>query len=183
MSKKNSFGPIFFAFLGGAVLTGSAFLVMNGGLREVPPELKRQDKISGDPPPKAAEVTIYTPKFDDKGSVSFEGKAQKIEPGAEDTAVLDAVNAYLGNAAAVPKDAKLMSIKMDGTTAILDFNAAFRAGYGTDEESAVINGVLVTLGQFPQIKKALFRVEGKPLDTLGVMDLSEPLDVASPSDF
>ncbi len=88
-----------------------------------------------------------------------------------------AVNRYLRTTKFVPQGAEVLTCTVDNSIATLDFNGAFATSYGTDDESTVVNGILATMGQFPDVAFVRFTVEGRPLETLGNLDLTDPQDV------
>ena len=79
----------------------------------------------------------------------------------------------------IPKGTRLLSFKFKDDLVTVDFSREFKDNFtgGSAEEGATIGAILKTLGQFPKIKRVEFFVEGKPLDTLGHLDLSGPQDV------
>lgn len=119
-------------------------------------------------------VKVLTPRYEGN-DLKLEEKDAKAPEGTD--GMVQVVNSYLDQVPAVPKDARLKSLTMDGGTAMLSFSATFERTYGTDDEQTIIKGILSSLAQFPDVKKAKFLVEGKPLETLGNIDLTEPLDV------
>ncbi len=119
-------------------------------------------------------VNVLTPHYVEE-ELKFDKTAGKVEPG-QDKAVY-VVNSYLAHAGITPKDAKLVSCTIEGGVAKLNFSRAFRQTYGTEDEHTLIEGILVSLGQFPEIHSAQFLVEGKAIDSLGNIDLSDPQPV------
>jgi len=86
----------------------------------------------------------------------------------------------------IPEGTKLLGLKVKNGLASVNLSKEFRDNFtgGSEGESLTISSILRTLGQFPEIKRVHILVEGKPLDTLGHLDLSEPLDVKwTGSDF
>jgi spore germination protein GerM len=79
----------------------------------------------------------------------------------------------------IPEGTRLLSLKIKNGTAAVDLSREFRDNFagGSEEEGLMIGAVVRTLGQFPDVKRVLFLVEGKPLGTLGHLDLSGPQDV------
>jgi spore germination protein GerM len=71
----------------------------------------------------------------------------------------------------------VISVKVSGDTATVDFNQNFASrGQGSYTERMMVNAVVCTLTEFPEIKKVKFLVEGKDIDTIsGHMDLLDPL--------
>lgn len=168
-------------------LTGLAAYVVNGPAFKVPeneqreathkPVEKNTDEpnvsISSQEKGRGTEVTILKPKFEN-GELTFTESKTTAKSGET---ILTAVNEYLAQIPAVDKDARLLGVEMHGGIATLKFSPTFESGYGTDDEKSIIVGILTTLGQFPEIKKAQFTIEGKQLESLGHIDLTEPQDV------
>lgn len=79
----------------------------------------------------------------------------------------------------IPKGTRLLGLKIKHGLATVNLSHEFRDNFtgGSEEEGLTIGAVLRTLGQFKEIKQVQFLVEGKPLDTLGHLDLSGPQDV------
>lgn len=131
------------------------------------------------PTPAPRKIDVLTP---DRGSIEPKfHRETKAVPEGED-AWLMAVNGFLENSGIAPKDAKAVGSRLEDRTLILDFSASFRRTYGSADEAALLKGIQLSIGQFPEIDKVRFTVEGKPLDTLGNVDLSEPIDVLRKSD-
>ena len=76
-----------------------------------------------------------------------------------------------------PPGTDVRSVKVEGDTATVDFNQNFASrGQGSFTERMMVNAVVCTLTEFPEIRKVKFLVEGKDIDTIsGHMDLLEPL--------
>ena len=79
----------------------------------------------------------------------------------------------------IPKGTRLLGFKLEKGLATVDLSREFRDNFtgGSEEEGLTIGAVLRTLGQFPEVKRVTFLIEGKPLETLGHLDLSGPQDV------
>lgn len=79
----------------------------------------------------------------------------------------------------VPKGTRLLGFKVSKGLATVDLSREFRDNFtgGSEAEGLTIGAILRTLAQFPEIKEVQFLIEGKPLDTLGHLDLSGPQDV------
>lgn len=169
MPRSRSKKPIV-AILGALIVLGgvTAYALMSP--RQIPQELSRHQEKE-----KPRQVTQLTPKYD-TGNLTFE-ESKATAPAGTDPMV-QVINDYLAKVPAVPKEAKLLDVKMDGPTAVLNFNSAFRAGYGTEDEQIIVQGVLSSLAQFSEVQNVLFRIEGQPLESLGNIDLSEPQPVA-----
>lgn len=98
-------------------------------------------------------------------------------PLGEDAKVYS-INEYLRQLPSVPKDAKALSVEISNRTAVVQFNKAFTdASYGSMDEKFVLDGVCATMGEFPDIDQVMFQFDGKPIDSLGHADLTDPLPV------
>ena len=93
-------------------------------------------------------------------------------------------NADLANT--IPKGTRLLGLNVKNGLATVNLSREFRDNFagGSEEEGATIGAILRTLGQFSEIKRVQFLVEGKPIDTLGHIDISGPQDInATGSEF
>ncbi len=79
----------------------------------------------------------------------------------------------------IPKGTKLLGVEVTDGLARVDFSREFRDNFtgGSEGEALTIQVILRTMAQFDEVKKVQILVDGKPLDTLGHAELSEPLDV------
>lgn len=77
-------------------------------------------------------------------------------------------------------DAKALGVDVHDGLATVSFNPEIQKGYGTMEEGFLIKGLRMALGQFKEIDKFEIAVEGKPVDSLGNIDLSSGVDVIRP---
>ncbi len=108
-------------------------------------------------------------------NVEFTKEAVQI-PDDEDPKVY-VVNRFLENSKVADPSARLLSIDIHDGVADLYFNGEMDKTYGTDDESTLLNGILTTLGQFPDIKSATFYASGKQISSFGNVDLTEPQPV------
>lgn len=83
--------------------------------------------------------------------------------------------ADLGNP--IPDGTRIESVKVDGDLAEINFSKEFVDGFsgGSDEESLLIKAITKTVGQFDHIHKIMLKADGKPVNTLGHLDISEPI--------
>lgn len=81
----------------------------------------------------------------------------------------------------IPKGTRLLALKIKDNLATINLNRKFQENFqgGTEGEGLTIGAICRTLAQFPKIKRVQILVEGEKIDTLGNIDLSEPLDVRS----
>lgn len=79
----------------------------------------------------------------------------------------------------IPKGTELLGAEVKDGLAKVDFSREFIDNFtgGSEGEALIIAVILRTMAQFDEVKKVQILVEGKPLDTLGHADLSQPLDV------
>ncbi len=121
------------------------------------------------------KAKVFTPKMDGATPVLEE---QHLDvPKGEDPAVFS-VNEFLTRSHVTPDGAKLLGVDVDPEgVATLSFNQKFRQSYGSTDEKTLLDGIRSSLGQFPKIKRIRFTIEGEILESLGNVDLSEPIDV------
>ncbi len=79
----------------------------------------------------------------------------------------------------IPKGTRLLSFRVRKGLARVDLSREFVDNFsgGSEAEGLTIGSILRTLSQFKEIKQVEFFVAGKPLDTLGHLELSGPQDV------
>ncbi|MCH7903019.1 MAG: GerMN domain-containing protein [Armatimonadetes bacterium] len=118
-------------------------------------------------------VTLVIPTYDEK--LDFSSEPVKVPEGVDQTVF--AVNLFLDQLDVVPSDAVAEKIELNNGIASVYFSSEFRRSYGTEDEQILVNGLLVTLGQFPEIEFAKFYAGGRPLETFGNIDLTDPLPV------
>lgn len=129
------------------------------------------------PVDKPENVTVLNPEF--KGDeLTFKSSTKEV-PKGEDPKVY-ALNEYLANVPAVPKSAKALSCKVDKGIATVNFNGDLMAGYGTEDEQMVINGILKTLGAFEDVKAVRILIDGEKAETLGNIEILDPQPVLRP---
>lgn len=120
------------------------------------------------------QVMVFAP-VKGSGQVEFSSEAVNV-PDDEDPKVF-AVNELLHSLKVTDPDARLMSVEMVDSTAVLHFNAPMNHTMGEDDESYLVNGITKTMAQFPEVKKVQFYAEDKRIETFGSIDLSEPQPV------
>jgi spore germination protein GerM len=78
----------------------------------------------------------------------------------------------------LPQQATVHDVTVDGETATVDFGPELKAGLpeGASAEMAAVYSIVDTIAvNFPQIARVRITINGKPVETLGDMDLREPL--------
>ena len=76
--------------------------------------------------------------------------------------------------------ARAIGIDVKDRVAMVDFNSGIEKGYGTIEEGHLIKALQMALGQFKDIDSFQIVVDGKIVDSLGNLDLTEPPKVIRP---
>ncbi|AIE87036.1 GerMN domain-containing protein [Fimbriimonas ginsengisoli] len=76
--------------------------------------------------------------------------------------------------------AKALGVEIKDRNALVDFNPELEKGYGSTEEGQLIKALQMALGQFPDIDTFQIVIDGKTIDSLGQIDLSEPISVIRP---
>ena len=155
-----------------------AYLVMN---RQPPPAPPPKPQVKA-PVKEMRKVKFY--------QVAVESNEPKLRPTEKDVEAgkNPAEDSLLGLieqgdasglANPIPKGTRLLGFKVRKGLATVNLSREFRDNFagGSEAEGLTIGAILRTLAQFPEIKRVQFLVEGKPLDTLGHLDLSGPQDV------
>lgn len=188
-SKKSSkLGYVITAFICAGGVFGVARYVQEAHADKVPAYEHRHEASQGlvtsaRPSPRSREraslplgtkAYVYTPHWQDS-NLTFSRKRLSV-PDGEDPKVF-AVNQFLANTKIADPSAKLLSVDVKNGVAALSFNAAMDATFGTEDEETLLNGLLATLSQFPDVEKAEFYANGKHIDTFGNVDLTEPQPV------
>ena len=134
-----------------------------------------------DPNPLTKEFVVYRVQKNGEDILIPEkvryaaGKKSREEAAMDALVHTDPVSKQLTNL--FPPGTDVRSVKVNGDTATVDFNQNFASrGQGSYTERMMVNAVVCTLTEFPEIKKVKFLVEGKEIDTIsGHMDLLDPL--------
>jgi spore germination protein GerM len=81
----------------------------------------------------------------------------------------------------MPDGTRLIGLNLKNGTVTVNLSSEFTDNFhgGSEAETLIMESILRTLSQFPNVKKVRLLVEGKSIDTLGHLDLSGPLDVHS----
>jgi hypothetical protein len=154
-----------------------AAYVKYGGASKVPPEVRRIE--SAQPPAAQKEgeresVELVTPTRE--GTELKLGKHRSDVPEGEDGRIF-AINHFLRESKIVPDNARAIGIQVKDGVALVDVSPSFNQTYGSFDEEALLKGICATLAQFKGIEKVQFFVDGKSVETLGNVDLTEPIPV------
>lgn len=156
-----------------------AYVLTTPDAQKVPVPLRRETSRR----PKApisSSVNVMMPEI--KGGQLRLSKRSETAPKGEDPRIF-VVNEYLRQLhekGLGDSKARAIGIDLMDGVAHISFNPAFEQTYGTDDEGVILNGIAASLGQFPDIEKIQYEVEGKPMDSLGNVDLTEPQPVIRP---
>ena len=152
-----------------------------GDVKDVTGQKNPVTTVVKDPNPLTKEFVVYRVQKNGEEilipeKVRYAAGKKSREEGALDALIhTDPVSKQLMNL--FPPGTDVRSVKVEGDTATVDFNQNFASqGQGSFTERMMVNAVVCTLTEFPEIKKVKFLVEGKDIDTIsGHMDLLEPL--------
>lgn len=177
MSSNPKRGPLMAAFiitgLVGGVLVGSYVLTTPDALRL--PEALRKPRTDTDAKPVEANTQgpkLLVPRNTGAADLRFDKVDEPIPPGAD--ARVHLINRFLQVTKIANPEARAIGIDVRSGLAVLSLNKAFGESQGSFDERVLVNGILATLGQFPEIDRVQFEVDGQQLETLGNIDLSEP---------
>jgi spore germination protein GerM len=117
-----------------------------------------------------------------RGSIYLIQESNKIlvkvnRPLNANTPLTDSINALLagptpdeimrGIESFVPEGSRLLSVKVEGTTAVLDFNQEFRYNTrGSEGCAAQIKQIVWTATEFPNVRDVQFLIEGEKVNFL-----------------
>ena len=127
------------------------------------------------------EVVLYRLPKDGTQYFVVEKAKNKTTKGQE---ALDTLKALVGTQPgknvkglnAFPKNVKVLGLSVKDGVAKADFSKElYKKSQGEYEITMLFYSVANTLTEFPEIKKVEFLREGKTVEVLGQMDLSEPL--------
>lgn len=190
MTKRKSKGPtarpiVALLLLGAVGLGGFAAYVRYGSPTRVPDELRAEKATptapatKESPAPDRNKVRVMVPESDGT-DVKFQTTQRDVPAGEEP--ILVAVNGFLRECPFVDKSARAIGVDVKDGLATIDFNEPFYQTYGTTDENALLKGLRLSVGQFPNVKKVWFRIEGKPIDSLGSVELTDPISVLHPGE-
>lgn len=121
-----------------------------------------------------AAVKIFKPVYED-GTLIF--TTEEMETPIDEDPCVYAVNEYLRGVAAIPDGAVAVACVLEGGVATLDFTKQFDRTYGTEDEMIIINGIRTVMAQFKDVEFIRILSEGMPIDTLGNLELRDPLSI------
>ena len=150
----------------------------------------RHSRLKSAPPPQAEEagtrlVTLFFAVPDGTGLVREAREIDACSEPAEcaEEIIGELINGPVGDVSpTLPPRAALISVRMEGETALVDFAKEFPEGLagGSYSEMMAVYSVVDTLTfNVPRIKAVKFLLGGQSVESLGHLDLSAPL----PPDF
>ncbi len=140
-------------------------------LEPATPEVQKPDE-NGVP---AQLLTVKVPLVSVVGGeTQWSVEDVEIAPGADP--VLEAVNGFLQRSKIAP-DARLLEIRLRTGGAELEFRNLFERGYGTDNDSTILEGVLRAVRENSELETVIFWQDGEPARTLGNLDVGGPQPV------
>ena len=163
---------------GGVVL--GAYVVTTPNALHVPIDMRREKPVAAHKETQGPTDRLV-PIVDKDGVAHFEHQKVNIPKGVDPKVFL--LNDYLEelhSRGLGDKNARALGVDVHDRIAYVDFNRAFEQTYGTMDEGNVLRGIESVLGQFPEIDKVAFYIEGKPMETTGNVDLTQPQDVIRP---
>jgi spore germination protein GerM len=82
-----------------------------------------------------------------------------------------------GQAQLIPQGTKLLELTVKNGIAYVDFSREFKDNFpgGSMNEALLINSIVHTLTQFEDVGKVQILVEGEKIESLGDLDISEPI--------
>lgn len=160
--------------IAGAVIGGLVAYIQLAPADVVPAEIRRTDPAKPTEIQTSKKVIVFEPTAQGD-EVTFNQRQVEV-PSGTDPAVF-AVNEFLRSTTIVDKEARLVAVDRRGKEAILQFNTAFNQTVGTGDEKVLLDGIRRTMGQFPEVESIRFEVEGQPMETLGNVELDQPIIV------
>jgi hypothetical protein len=185
-TKKNSGTKAIWVLLliGVAGAAALAAYVRLTPAQHVPPEMRAapHDTVASKVDRRPADqerthVDILTPEV---SGTDLHLKTQRQQVPQGENPMTYAVNQFLKNSHIVDDKAKAIGVQVKAGVAYIDFTPSFRQTYGSLDERTLLQGICTTLGQFPNVNKVQFQVDGQPLESLGNVELTDPIDVIRP---
>lgn len=143
-----------------------------------------QAKPSTAAPTAPVSGTIYIPRVAHKGGDNNDLLPKKYELAPSKSPAKEAIQDLISEPQSpLPAGTRLINVSLASGLATVDFSKEFLKNFhgGDLQEAQAINGILMTLGQFPTIDRVQVLVEGATVDSLGGhFDLSTPVDVERP---
>lgn len=170
-------------FLGTLIVAGLAAYVKFTPADRVPDDQRRI--VAGQLPKPPPQVDISARRSNSTVLVfipSYEGNELKFTTREErvpkDIAPeVFALTEFLKASRIPDENARVLGVDVRNGLAAVSFNSAFATGYGTDDEHTLLDGFRRSLGQFSAINEFELYVDGTRVETLGSVELSQPMPV------
>lgn len=75
---------------------------------------------------------------------------------------------------------RCLGVQVKDSVALVEFSKELEDGVGSMEEGDFVKMLEVGFGQFPDVKSVQILIDGKPVDSLGHLELGDPLPVSAP---
>lgn len=124
------------------------------------------------------EILVFVPQMG-KDGISFTTQSVPYPDGTDKLTY--SVNQFLKVANITSPNVQCLGVDLHEGLATIGLSPDFKASYGAFDEKILIDGFAATLGQYKRIKFYNIEVNGKPLTTLGSVDLSQPVPVIRPN--
>lgn len=131
-------------------------------------------------PPGKTRIVLY---FADQAAISLVPEERLVDA-AEGAKLAEAVvrelikgPASVGLEITIPPEARLIGVKLEGDMAVVNFSREFRTKHwgGSTGELMTVMSLADSLTELPGVKRIKIQVEGEQLETLGHLDLTEPI--------
>jgi hypothetical protein len=178
MRNRNKHKYAVIGLLAAGAVVGLAAYVQTTPANQVPAQ-ERRDRggptvDTHRPAARQEQVVVFTPEMD---GVEFGLRSKPAAPPAGVDARVFVVNEYLKHTAMAEDGVRLLSVDVHDGVANLYFNSAFNRTFGSSDEQIILQGVGRSLGQFSEIQSMRFFADGEPVETIGNVELSEPIPV------
>lgn len=163
----------------------AAYVQLTPSARTVPPELRKDGPevtTTAAPRPRRDRRTTRAVQRVELLVPALDGENVKLVPELT-SAVGDEAIVFVANGALKAMnidDARALGVNVKDGLATIDFNAGIEKGYGSMEEATLIKALQMGLGQFKNVSRFQFRVEGRTVESLGHYEMAEPLPVIRP---
>ena len=143
-----------------------------------PPTAGPQTVVPSATTPAKVVVYVLNPKATTEEAVLVPREIAIKHPASP---VKDAVTALLeAKHSPLASGVSLRGIAVDGGIATLDFSQSPIKDAGEGAQSAGLNALAMTLGQFPEISSYRIKVQGRDVKTFGEFTADDPMDVIRP---
>lgn len=162
-----------------------ALLLVAGGCgskasERTKPQKTNMPQVNTEPKATKEKVTLY---FGDKEAMYLIPEEREVAKGSKPIEQVIVEELIKGPrnpelSVTIPKEARLLSIKVDNGVAYVDFSKEIQTKHwgGSAGEAMTIYSVVNSLAQVPGIKQVQFLVEGKKQESLvGHIDITGPI--------